>query len=366
MTESKELIVKENIKPAAVFSAGGSKELLERIAKLARSNVYDMSTKKGKDQLRSDAMKIAKSRTWLNEQREELLEHMKVATKAINVEWHVIEDFLKDLQEEIRKPLTDLEEAEKARLEAIDARIDKIQQAAADIVFVWDTAAIESMKSTLHKIEAVSLTDGSWGKRLEDAVEAKESAVTSIEEAITKREVADKQAAELEVLRKQAEETAAKERDDAIRREAEENVRKEAEDAARKAEEEKAAAIAEKEAAEQALEDAEEAAAEQKRSAELAAENAEKLAKYEAQQAEAAKKEAAKLAAEKERERIAEENRVAAAEVAAREDDIKHKRFIHNAALDAIVKECGVEREVAKSVVTAIKDDLVPNVRIEY
>lgn len=366
MTEPKELIVKEDINPVAVFSAGGSKELLARIDKIARSDVYDMSTKKGPNALRSGAMKIAKSRTFLDEKRKELLEDMKVKTKAINTEWNEIEEFLLALQDEIRKPLTDLEEAEKKRVADIEGRIVKIQTAAADIVSDWDTGSVNNMKRILKAIEDVSLTDGSWDNQLEEAVEAKDAAVTSIKDAIQKREVADKQAAELEALRQAEVDRVEKEREDAIRREAEEKAAAAAEEATRQAEAAKLAAIAEKAEAEQKIKDLEAEAERVKLAAEKAAEDAEKLAKYEAQQAEQAKIEAAELAAEKERANIEAERSAAAAKLAAKEADEANRKRVHNEIREAFFEYGGLDGDLSTEATLAIINGRIPNLRIVY
>ena len=65
-------IADQNVVVAAFRKPGGTTELFERIAQEARSHVPDVTTKKGRDQIGSLAMKVSKSKTFIEKCGKEL------------------------------------------------------------------------------------------------------------------------------------------------------------------------------------------------------------------------------------------------------------------------------------------------------
>lgn len=354
---SSDLIVVEKLTPMAVFAPGGVDDILAKIAREVRSVHTDISTKAGRDAVASLAYKVARSKTALDKMGKELGENHYKSWKAITSERSRIETELDALRDEVRKPLTDWENAEKKR-------IDDHEAAIANIVLLADISELEPTAATVSDriitMEQLPVRDWQeFAKRSEAATAETKLKLGSALSAAVRRE---SERAELERLRAEQVAREQKERDDRIaaeaaeraRVEAEQKAAREAEEAARAAEverrrieQEKAAAIAR---AEKAEADKKAAAAKSEQDAKDAAEAAERN----------------RLAAiETERKRVADEAARVAAETAKREANTKHRAKINNEVLAAFVGK-GVDPEIGKAVIAAIARGEIPHTRISY
>lgn len=113
-----EVSITENINPVEVFKTGGTDEILTKIREQALSFVPDVSTAKGRQSIASVANRVARSKTTLDKAGKELVAGIKAQSKSIDAERKKMRDTLDDLKEEVRKPLTDWEDAKKAKEEA--------------------------------------------------------------------------------------------------------------------------------------------------------------------------------------------------------------------------------------------------------
>lgn len=305
--------------PAQIFAPGKLNEVLAAIDKEARAEAKaaDPTTPAGRERLRSNAYKVARSRTALDKMGLALTETWRKSTKAVNEERAAMEVRLKALEADVRKPLTAFEERERLRVEAHENMLADFN---ALTVFIGDPrVAVPTAADILVNLEkARTMGEGrDWQEFAERAANTKARVVdvlTSMHARAVKAEAEAKELAELRELRAkvQAEEAA---------REVEER---------RKAEEAKIAAVAEA-ARLQAEEEAkareaelqrkaeEQAAAAKRREEEHAAMLAEREAEAKRQQeahaAWMAKREAehaAELARVQEQARVEEEQRKAA------------------------------------------------------
>lgn len=111
------LVVLGTLTPQIVFGDPGSVDaILEKIRAEVRGTKRDISTKTGRDQVRSTAYKIARSKTLLDNMGKDLVADLKAKTGAIDAERRRIRDELDALQEEFRKPLTDLKRPKRREL----------------------------------------------------------------------------------------------------------------------------------------------------------------------------------------------------------------------------------------------------------
>jgi hypothetical protein len=306
--------------------------------------------------LASLAYKVARSKTALDKMGKDLGESHYKSWKAITSERTRIEKELDALKDEVRKPLTDWENAEKDRIAAHEKAIADIEG-----MTQFDAPATAAdIKFRLDSFTALPPRDWEeFAKRGEAADAATTNTLKRMYEEARAREA---EAAELARLRAEQIAREQKERDDRIAAEAAERARVEAETKA-KLEAEEAAAKAEAERqrierekaeavarAEQAEADRNAAAAKAERDAKEAAEAAERN----------------RLAAiEAERKRVADEAAQVAAETAKREADKKHRAKINNEALAAMVL-LGVETELGKAVIGAIARGEVPHTKMVY
>ena len=199
-----EISVIDKINAVEVFKDGGARKILDAIRNEVSGEVPDVTTKKGRDRIASLAYKVAKSKTALDSAGKSLADQLNAQLKPINSERKIIRDELDKLKDEVRKPLTDYENAETERVSSIKTRI----QWFADICIIdGDDIGISSSRLS-ERLASVSLVDidDSFQEFKSDAVLAKNSATEFLTLTIARTEKLEAEKAELERLRKESEE----------------------------------------------------------------------------------------------------------------------------------------------------------------
>lgn len=362
------LAVVDTLKAEVVFAPGGVDAVLEKIFAEVRSTKTDISTKAGRTAVASLAHKVARSKTALDELGKNLVAEWKQKAAAVDADRRLIRDKLDVLKDEVRKPLTDWEDAEKARVEGHEKAVADIRAMASFDVAEPSSNQVKARIATLD-----GLPPREWHEFKQVASEVTAAINASLNaslEAAIRRET---ERAELARLQKEAAEREQRERDDRLRAEAAEKSRlaaeAEAKEAARiafeaaeqarlkiereKADAEAAAARAEAErvaAQERARVEAEELAAKVERDRIAAAERAERD----------------RVAAiEAERKRVADEKAAQDAETAKREANKKHRAKINNEVRAALVA-LGLTEDQGTAVVTELAQGNIPHTRIAY
>ncbi|HAS0803378.1 TPA: hypothetical protein JAX15_003765 [Enterobacter roggenkampii] len=337
MSEVTDLVVIEKQNAMAVFTTKEQLDtIIEAIEKEARSLVPDVSTRKGRDAIASMAHKVARSKTYIDNAGKDLVAELKALPKQIDESRRIVRERLDALKDEVRKPLTDWENAESARKDALQQRLADLRSLADVIDGVGSYLPSVEIQQRIESAKAVAL-DESWQEAAAEAGVAKDATIQQLESALIVAKQREHEAAELERLRKEAEEKARLEREENIRREAAELARRDAE-AKHKAE----------------IEAAARREAEEKARAELA--EREKAAAVEAERLKARQAEEKRLAEEK---RIADEQ-------AKREADVMHRKMVGTNIVNALTSNTSLTREQAIEVLTALKDDLIPCAKIHY
>lgn len=371
------------IVPSEFFKPNGSDEVLARLEAEVRSIAakLDISTETNRAAIASLAYKIARSKTALDESGKKLTEDLKKQTGEIDAERRRMRDRLDALKEEVRKPLTDWENAEKTRVQSHEDALKAIEdavlpgvltiaQAKAQIAIVENLAesrAWEEFAKRAAGVKAVALQSLNTALREAEEAEAarqeaERKAAEERERQIREREEAAARAA-AEVERRKAEEQARLARESAEKERLRiENERIEAEARAKQAEANRIAAE------EKAKRDAE--AAEQRRIAaerEAARQLEEERARAERERIAAAEKaERNRLAAiESERQRVAEEKRREAEEAEKRARNRAHQAAVNREAAAGLVA-LNLSEDQAKLIVGAIAKGTIPHVKIEY
>ncbi len=329
-------------------------QLLSRIEAEARSQAPDLSTPKGRKAIASLAYKIAQSKSALDEAGKALNETARAQINAVDAERRKIRDRLDALKDEVRKPLTEWEAKEDARIARCKSLLARFRPASVP-------ASSEGLRGMIAELDAITV-DASWEEFEPEATAAKADCLARLREHLAAAIEREEQAAELERLRREAAERAEADR---LRAEQEAAARAKAEADRIEAERQRIAAQAEadrqaraerekQEAAARAAKEAEERAAaelaRQKREAEEAAARAAKEAaerEAEIERQAKAREEAlrAEIEAEKRRAELdaqAERNRIAEAEAARlrkekrRAEDAAHRATIRTAIVDAL------------------------------
>lgn len=355
MTDLSVIEIKNDQCPV-LYAPGGLDSFLEQIRE-AVNEVPDLSTKKGRDRVKSLAAQVSRSKTAIEKPGRDYLRRLKEAVKPAEAELKRFVDACDALRDEVRRPLTEFEEAEKARVSALNERLTSLRAAGDVIDQFGNLAETQQIRDRLTQIKSVELDD-SWQEVTAEAGVAKDAAIKKLEAALAQAEKRDAEAAELERLRKEAEQKAQRDREEQIRKEAEEKARIEAESRARLEIE----AAARREAEEKArAEAAERHRIESEQRAQREKEEALKLAEAEKQAAIDAER---RKQQEAEAERIAEQKRIADEETA-RAADVEHRRAINRKAVADLVAS-GVSEEMAEKAIKAIVTGKVSGVSIKY
>lgn len=348
-------VLEQNVIVSAFQTENGTKSLFEKIATEARSVIFDMSVKKERDALKSFAYNLARTKTTVDNYGKEMVAEIKKQSGVIDADRKFWRDNMDLLQEEIRKPLTDFENAEKDRVAKHEGAIEAIKN------FANNNSLITANSSMIQgAIAALSdqVIDSSFEEYEEQAKLAKLETLETLRSALTETQSLEAERAELERLRQADIERQQKERDEKIAREAADKARVEAE----------AKALADRKRAEQEKLEAEQREARlklEKEQAELREQQLKQQAIEREKQAEINRQKAV----EAERLRIEQEAQAKAdaelKEQQAREANKAHKKKICNEALQGLVK-LGVSEELGKQILQAIHKDEVPHVSIKF
>lgn len=314
----------------------------------------DLTTDSGRKRIASMAYKVAQTKTAIDEAGKTLTAEWRDKIGVVDEARRNIRTRLDALKIEVRRPLTEWEEAEAARVQRVDATLAQWRQ--------WGVITAEDTPETVmdrHEALSAAIIDGEeYGSHFDIAANLRASLVETLASANERllREAADR--AELDRLRAaEAERVAAEE----ARREEAEKRQREADEAERAA-----AAAAHAEAQRRANEEAIAKRAADAAKAEAERQHAEALAaeKRRADAAEAAQRAEAKRIADERAAQEAEAERLAA-EQAARDRDRKHRGDVMKSAKEAIMA-LGVDEDAAKKVVLAIVANEIPNVTLRF
>lgn len=347
-----ELVVIEQTSALQVFTEGAQIDpILAAIREQATAFTPDLTTVKGRKEIASMANKVARSKTYLDDIGKELVAQYKLIPAKIDANRKLIRDELDRLKAEVRKPLTDWENAEEARVKDIKDRIEVIRQHG------FMTEDSRMIASAIERVESAAL-DESFDEFTDEAEAMMNRVLADLRH---KHAVAVKQeaeAAELARLREEQIKREQVEREARIAAEAAAKARKDAEDkAAREKAEAERKAKAERDAAER-----------RELELKLAAEKAERAR---LEQIERAKQEKA-AAVEAERKRHEAEERKRQEEIARvnaeadrRAADKQNRQNIHLRITD-VLKENGVPDKHAATVVSLLSSGSIPHVTVKY
>lgn len=342
---SAELVVVDVLKAEVVFAPGGVEKIIAEIKTKVAAFTPDISTDAGREAVASMAYKVARSKTALDELGKNFVADLKKKTGAIDADRRRIRDELDALKESVRKPLTDWESAEQAR---VDGHLELVAQIR-ELPNLGNDPSPEEIRTRIAKLGPLLGRDWQEFSRLAaDTITAVTKSLASALDLATQRET---ERAELEQLRQEKAKREQKEREEKIAADAAEKARKAAEEAI---------AVAKADAAK-----AEEALRASEARAKADAEEAARKAEADRIAAEEKAKRDRDAAVEAERKRVADAQEAEAKEKARREANKKHRAKINNEIVDGLVA-AGLLREQAVVAVVAIAKGDVRHVTISY
>ena len=310
-----ELVNLEKISPLKLFTEGDQLDhLLTKIKEEALKEELSTDTELSRKKIASVAFKISRSKTFLDAAGKELVKDWKAKAKKVDNARKKSREFLDELRDEVRQPLTEWEKREKERIAREQAEKEYLQawnEALAEHKLYLRQKAIEAKEAEFARIEAERLAEEERIRR--------EKEIKEYEECL-KREAAEK-------AKREVEEKAKREREEAARKlEAEKQARK-------KAEREKIAAE-------------ERAKAEKRLAIERAVRESERKAL-------------------EEKERL---EKITAAEIAKKEikaRNTKHRKYINNQVLNSLIDN-EINEKIARKIVSLVSAGKINNMMINY
>ncbi len=359
-----------------VFTTEGAIDpLLEHVRREIDAFVPNVTTAKGRAEIKSMARRVADSKVYLESVGKKLADEQKEIPKKIDAARKRIRDTLDKWRDEVRAPVSEWEDAEEARIKRHNDAIGHINFLTCPTNDIGQPYNARTLRECLAWVEAVEI--GPHCEEFEaEYARMKDGSIKQLKETIATREKYEAEQVELARLRKEAEARAERDRIAAIERAAAEKARAEAESAA-KAEREAAERreLDLKLAAERAEREAKEREgriireAEEARQREALAAAREKLDSERRElELRRAKEDAERAAAETEARVKREAELVKAreeAETRKREEDKAHRAKVNNAAMAALVQG-GLSEGAAKTAVTLNAKREVPGVTISY
>lgn len=374
MSAEQKLIAIDEISEAnapAIYVAGGLQQFIDLVKGEVEGEVPDLMTRKGRERIASLAAKVSKSKTAVEKPGRDYLRRLKEMPKVIEAELRDFVTKMDTLRDETRRPLTEWEAAEDARIDRHNDAINHMKDLATEL----GALDAEQLQARINELSGFQLGEA-WEEFEAEAARTKEASLNAVQAALLARQKDDAEQAELARLRRAEEERAEQDRIRAAQEAAVEAERQrvakeqqaEREGAARREQELiDQAAAQEREAENQRLQL--KLQAEQAERARIQAEAdrvaTEQRMEQERQAAARRQEEAAEQARQDERRRAD----AAAAEILrqqeARERDKAHRASINRAALDAFVSG-GMTEECAKQAITLIAQRKIPNIAISY
>lgn len=127
--------------PKLYSVAGALDAYFEHIRTEATSEVPDLTTQKGRDRIASLSAQVSRSKKVIEKPGRAYLKHLKESVKPVETHMRKFVDDCDKLRDDVRKPLTDWEEEQKARAERLQAMIDEFGD------------QVQSMRQTLLSID---------------------------------------------------------------------------------------------------------------------------------------------------------------------------------------------------------------------
>jgi len=217
-----DIAVLEKVDAPTLFKPNGGDVLLNIIESNARAMVNGATADTSEDReiLRSTAYKIAKMKKRIDEVKTNYVRDIKALPMQIDAEGRRIRERLEQLHDEIRGPLTDWENAEKARQDAHKAKIEELSiESYRSNSQGYDSEALKGVLKSFQSLYA----DFDFEEFQSQANKARAATLSQIQSDINEKIAAE----DAERQRIEAERIAQKAREAQLIKDAEERTRRE-------------------------------------------------------------------------------------------------------------------------------------------
>ncbi len=367
----------EQIKPADVVAAVEANPVSVLTDETLYSTFYNhvkaeieafepnLATASSRKEIASLAYKVTRTKTAIDNAGKKLNEDARAKINAVDAQRRKVREDFDALAELARKPLTDWEKQEEARVEYCKSFIQAIEDCGNGLI----GGERYAFPILLRELEEKIVITSELGEFEEQARIAHRTALDKVRTAFEAHMKAEADRAELERLRAEA---AERDRIEAERREVERLAAEAAERERAEKERQQREARERAEAAERAQKEAAERERRAVEAARIEAENAAKeaIAKAEREKAEAVAKAEAEARAVKEKAEREERERQEAIErtkreEAARQADREHRSKIMGEAKAALI-DTGADEDLAKKIVLAVVAGEIPHITLRF
>ncbi|MBB3453932.1 chemotaxis protein histidine kinase CheA [Rhizobium sp. BK313] len=327
---------------------------LDHLRKDIAAFVPDLSTATSRKKITSEAFRITRFKTAIDEAGKKLNEDARKSINAIDAKRRTVKADLEELAEDARRPLTQWEKQEQARIDYCLSIIKHIEDCGNGFI----GGEPQPYGILFRELEEKIVINSELGEFEEQARVAHRIATDKLKAAFEAHQKAEADRAELEKLRA---EKAERDRIEATRAEQERMAAESAERDRREKERQEREAVEQKAREERAAQAAREQA---EREAKAAIERAEREAAAAVEKANAEAKAVRDEAERQERERMATAKREQE-EREARERDRDHRGRLMGEAKTALMAQ-GAGEATAKKIVLAIIAGEIPNIKMEF
>uniref|UniRef100_UPI00289F6ED2 hypothetical protein n=2 Tax=unclassified Pseudomonas TaxID=196821 RepID=UPI00289F6ED2 len=210
MSAEQKLIAIEEISEAnapAIYVAGGLQQFIDLVKGEVLGEVPDLKTRKGRERIASLAAKVSKSKTAVEKPGRDYLRRLKEMPKVVETELREFVTKMDTLRDETRRPLTEWEAAEDARIDRHNDRLNWLKTLADDL---GELNSLQ-LKGLIAEAEGMQL-GAHWEEFEAEAGAVKDKVLSALRAALTKRETFEAEQAELARLRRAEEERAEQDR----------------------------------------------------------------------------------------------------------------------------------------------------------
>ena len=335
----------------SIFTEDKIDYVIHAIEKEVLSFVPDLSTAESRKEIASLARKVASAKVVIDGAGKELVSGWKAKSKLVDASRKEARDFLNDLRDRVRKPLTDWEkdEEEKKKKAILELEISESFDEAVLFNYIFDREK-EVERNQLKIIEQQKEYERKVAYDLAEK-EREEREIIIKEEAIEEGRLKEKREAEKAIEEARIKELKAKQKQENLRLQAI-AIAEQAEQDRKDAEIKMAEGIA--------LAKKEKIEAEERRVAEIKEAEEKRLADIKAA-------EEAVIAAEKRKNELAAiEKRKLEVEAERKAANKEHRREVNNEVLTDLMIECNLDELVAKAIIELIIKGKVRNISINY
>lgn len=200
------LIKIEDLNYLTFFSGDNVDNFLKDVSKRVDEFTGDVSTTKGRDQIKSHAYSLSKAKVAIDTAGKKQVEEEKKKIKLVDSQRKKIKDGLDELRDKVREPLTRYENEEKARI----AKHERVLQEIKDIGSSNYGDVVLDLEEAIKKLSQLQNRD--WEEFAKSASYAITFSSDILNLAKDKAVIAAKEKEELETLRKAQQDRDEKER----------------------------------------------------------------------------------------------------------------------------------------------------------